>query len=329
MFRVYSNNLFDALEAANQDLKLILRYPEQKLSKTVEDNTFICPLCQGAFHLYDISDDPNEIGLTLEHVPPDVFGWQVETMTCAKCNNNQGSLEGKTEEHFRKKHMWEKEGKTKGRISFADREEEIAVEANLKGDRADYRIINDEERTNPNAISEFFEHLKEKGEYTVHLEIYTGLTRKQRAILYKSAYLIMFYVFGYPYILGTSTDPIEEQINHADQEIIPDIGVISMNGVPEEYNPPTISWLIEPIKAHFVVLPMEVDNTKKHYGLILPGPEDDPDVFIDKLEDLSSESLQTNSTFNGVYNVPKRNTLVLTDHFGVATTHSLWDRYTN
>lgn len=225
--------------------------------------------------------------------------------------------------------MLDEEGKAIGRISFGDREEEIAVEASLNGSRVDYWIIRDESRSNLNAIPKFFDHLKEKGEHRVSHRIYTDLTSEQRTALYKSAYLTMFYAFGYPYILGSSTDPLEEQINNSDQEVIPDIGVIPMSGVPEVFHPPTISLLIDPIKAYYVFLPIEVEGTSKFYGLILPGPKEDPDVFVDKLENLSYKSLQANSSFEGFYNVPKRSTLALTEGFGVAAAHVLWNQPPN
>lgn len=328
LFQLYSEHLFESLDAAeNLGSQARLTDPESGHSEMVEDNTFLCPLCKKGFPLYETSSDPKEIGLTLEHVPPKTFGARLETMTCTKCNSNQGSKEGNAEKILKKRKKQE-EGKATVRISFGDRQGQIEAEVDSRGDRVDFKIIEDEKRTNPDAIPELFDYLEKGAKLTVTGKSYPKLTKRQKSIFYKSAYLTMFYAFGYPYIIGDSTNPVEEQINNANENIMPTEAVIPMNGVPEGVHPPSILWLTEPFKAHLVILPLEIDNVTRPYGFILPGPQEDPDEFIAKIQETTGEALQS-ATLNGIYNIPERNTLELTDRFGVAASYVLWDKFTD
>ena len=327
MFQLYSEHLFESIDAAeNLEPQAQATDPESGRSEVVEDNTFVCPLCKKGFRLPEKSSDPKEIGLTLEHVPPKTFGAQLETMTCAKCNSNQGSKEGNVEK-FLKKRKNQEEGKATVRISFGDKRGQIEAKLDSEGDGVDIKIIEDEKRTNPDAISELFDYLEDGAKLTVTGKSYPKLTKRQKSIFYKSAYLTMFYVFGYPYILGNNTDPVEAQIDNVDKHIMPRKAVIPMNGTPGEVHPPAILWLTEPFKAHLVILPIEIDNITKPYGLIFPGPQEDPDEFIGRIKETSEEALQS-ATLYGIYNIPRRSTLKLTDRLGVAASYVLWDKFT-
>lgn len=335
LFDLYAENFYDLVcqfakerveENFNKD-KLTLVFPEVKESIQVKDNNvFRCPLCKRNFATKKPEGkiDFEEFGLTVEHVPPKCMGDLLKTMTCEDCNSYIGSFEGKVEKTFRRKYKWEEENSTTGRVSFGDREKEIGINFKLT-DKGKFQLDTLEEASNEEATEELMDMISDGFDFTIHAHIPKIDKRKLLVVLYKTALLVAFYVFGYAYTESPSVQEVRTQILNPEEKIIPIKGIARLNKISEEFSYPLIGWSKRPVKALYVTFPLEVEDDRKLYTVPLPGPgsEEIFDNFISKLNS-RSPGKEVDFKLRYSYEVPVGNSLELVEDMGTRSVYRFW-----
>ena len=193
--------------------KLIeLLFDEYAKSLNVADpkfkDMFVCPICMRPFHKEDI----NNKAISIEHIPPKAIGSSIKTMTCTKCNNDVGTkLQAHMNNYVRKKDL------LAGRIL-----KPIPAKVKIDGRIFDTRITDNKgagrwtgvsvkNQLPPDMWPEDAEKFVGK-QAVVSLGIPTPKEIVDAAYLH-SAYLALFSLFGYPYIMQPFLNPIRKKIN--------------------------------------------------------------------------------------------------------------------
>lgn len=170
---------------------------------------FICPICMRSFYKEDI----NNGAISIEHIPPEAIGSSIKTITCTKCNNDIGTkLQAHMNNYVREKDL------LAGRLL-----KPIPAKVKIDGRVIHMQITENKGGGKWTAVSVVSqlppdiqrpEDLKKyAGERaTISLQIPVSKEIVDAAYLH-SAYLALFSLFGYPYIMQPFLNLIRKKIN--------------------------------------------------------------------------------------------------------------------
>lgn len=169
---------------------------------------FICPICMRSFYKEDI----NNGAISIEHIPPQAIGSSIKTITCTKCNNDIGAkLQSHMSNHARIKDL------LAGRVLRP-----IPAKVEINGRTIHTRITENKGGGNWAGVSvktqlppdmwpeNAKKYVGEKA--LISLQIPVSKEIVDAAYLH-SAYLALFSLLGYPYVMQPFLDPIRRKIN--------------------------------------------------------------------------------------------------------------------
>lgn len=179
------------------------------------DGLFLCPICFNRFSFEMLSR---------EHVPPQSLGGKKIVFTCLKCNNTAGhTIEGHLKsalEYFKNKHFpYGSEVHVK--IDFGQK---TSFKGTVKRKSEDkFEIFVNERRNNPKVIEDFNKKIKTGADKIVINPITRQKILDTKVIisLIKTAYLQLFWRFGYIPIYDSYFQPLREQIMDPNKIIYP------------------------------------------------------------------------------------------------------------
>jgi len=170
---------------------------------------FICPICMRPFNREAI----NGKAISMEHIPPRAIGSSIRTITCTKCNNDIGTkLQTHMNNYVREKDL------LAGRVL-----KPIPAKVKIEGRIFDTRITENKGKgkwTGVSVVSQLppgIQRLEDLRKYSGKRAIISLQIRAPKEIVdaayLHSAYLVLFSLFGYPYIMQPFLDPIRKKIN--------------------------------------------------------------------------------------------------------------------
>lgn len=226
---------------------------------------FGCPLCLRAFKKVD---NLGEI-VAEEHVVSRQLGGRIVTLTCRKCNSDDGS---KLDAHLIQRVRLEANKRPlKGRLRIGT--VTFGFEMDVRpAPKADIKITAIRKQSDPRQIEEVKRLLRE-GRETIKLSGNLGYNDNRSVVaLVRSAYLLMFRTFGYRYVLDASAKIIREQIQNPRERMSVLDGI--MWRIPDAIPPGNIVAIMhtpKSIRSFFVFLRLD-DDTRHVAGVTLPPP---------------------------------------------------------
>ena len=231
------------------------------------DDHFGCPLClRGLRRVADLRDIVAE-----EHVVAEALGGRIVTLTCRQCNNIDGTnLDAHLIQRVR---IEANEAPVKVRTRMGDAH--MGAEMDGAPDEAEpipIRVI--ESQSDPRQVEEVIRLLRE-GETEMKLEMNFGFNANRSLVaLVRSAYLLMFRVFGYEYVLDPSAAAVREQLKTPIERTPVLNGIIWKMGetIPDDASL-CVMFAPELTRSFFIILRL---NEQKHLaGVTIPPPGDD------------------------------------------------------
>jgi len=240
-----------------------------KLSEAIPEirDTFRCPICLKDFGRSTLDVDQM---LTLGHVIPDALGGSLCTLECGTCNSSIGSAYDSHASNMKKFKDWlnMKEGAKKF-VHISMGESTVSAIASwgpkqkLEIRAADWKDPHYKEQT-----KRMFTQCKPS--FTINLNSKSIPERGAISTIH-SAFLMMFYCFGYEYILSPEADTIRKIINNGKapwdiRKILSDI-----NGLPP-FSIPAAGVIMKPqgIRSLIILLP-HPENSEQTRVVFFPG----------------------------------------------------------
>ena len=254
-------NLDTLLSRCEADLLQIL--PNAKMG-------FLCPICLMFFARTSVS---------IEHIVPDALGGRLTTLTCRGCNNTAGAqLDYHLVERVRV------EGRSKLlEADVAFRGTKFRGKVHLPESTSDsFRLYGSPKQSNPREINRFFSLLDEGIWHGQELKL--RLERKYEPVpsavaLLRSAYLLMFRLFGYRYVFDSSAVVVRESISQ------PTMETDGLKGISwrVDCSPPSeigVSIVTQPREFRSFMVFLTLDKSHEHVSAIaLPPPKTGSEFF--------------------------------------------------
>lgn len=158
---------------------------------------FACPICRTGFHPGALDVKPP--ALTIAHIIPKAVGRGPETLACDICNSTIGSSYDSHAKKVKDHAEW-LSGTRPARAVLSNEAAEVAVDW-----RYHENLLHLTARPNespPGALQQFVDRLRnaEDGTFSIKMELYDAI--RVRASVFHSAFLAMFFLFGYEYVLS-------------------------------------------------------------------------------------------------------------------------------
>lgn len=232
---------------------------------------FFCPLClQSIPRVADLRPVVAE-----EHTLPEKLGGRTTTLTCKKCNNDQGSsLES---------HMIQRVKVEAGTLPLGIRmsvgEGEQGGELYLpRSDSDPFEIQVVDKQSDPRRLEEVERGLRDNE--AIHLRGSFGYNEPRSVVaLLRSAYLLMFRYFGYRYIFDPSAKPILWQIQNPLESGAALGGIMWRSPSWQISNRVCIVTNPKKLRCFSVILRLDAE-TDHHAGVLLPPPGEDGSEFF-------------------------------------------------
>ena len=245
-------------------------------------NVFICPLC---FRGFDETAVDNGL-LSIEHIIPSSIGGKLETLTCKDCNNQTGS---KLDAHLKRRISSEdilhglSDKPLRGTVQIGDGE----FRADIKLSLEQIEIAGLLEHSNPVNQGKAVRKIEE-GIDTIKLHANLGFTKQASlAAIVRSAYLIMFYYFGYGYIKFNLLDNIRRFLMNPINESNLSLSVIKLPAVPAK--PIAVSILRKPAELQCFFITLDLSTAVDRFlGVMLPGLKPEGNEFYNVLSTLDN-----------------------------------------
>jgi hypothetical protein len=230
---------------------------------------FGCPLC------YQVFERINKLSETLaeEHIVPKRLGGTLTTLTCRQCNSHHGST---LDSHLvRRVHIESRRRPISARVRIGDGEigAEIHIPASL--DDEAIQILGIKGQSHPDKSDETMRAL-EKGERAIHINLnFEYVPIRSTVALVRSAYLLMFRMFGYRYILDESAKVVLHQIRNPEEETLVLKGIVwrISDRLPKTN---CLAILYEPVQIQCFTAFLQLDRKTEHCaGVMLPAPGTD------------------------------------------------------
>ena len=255
---------------------LIGRY-EADLQKILPnfERGFVCPIC---LRLFDRKSNLSS-ELAIEHIVPKKLGGKLTTLTCRRCNNTAGT---KLESHLVK------------RVRIEGGKEPISAGAEFCGSkfRGGVHLPN-----SCNGVMKFFgirkqSHFQEIDKFgkllsdgvwegeTFKLDLEPGYVPALTAVaLMRSAYLLMFRIFGYRYLFEKSAESIRKTLT----EPLVETDVTKVISWRTKVHPPSevgVSIVTSPKELCSFIVFLTLDRDQDHVSSVaLPPPNAGREYF--------------------------------------------------
>jgi hypothetical protein len=272
---------------------------------------FACPLCYKVIqHTSPLRDVVAE-----EHIVPSELGGRLVTLTCRRCNNDQGS---KLDAHLIQRVRVET-----GRYPLSARlqvgDGEFGAKLHLPQSESDLLdIVRVPQQSDPRKLKAAMSNLVAGGK-DVHFKINYGYNDKQSLSgLLRAAYLLMFYHFGYQYVLDVSAKGANWQIQNPYEPtgVLEAIQWRVQDLMPTTLPMPAVTVVRQPVAYQCFMVILQLDDASNHHAAVmLPPPGQDGSEFYGRLLSPEGAGLRTTT----VVETPKGKFLPF---MGV------WDEYT-
>jgi len=278
LFEVYSKNLSDVLSQFGK--------------KGFERPTYICPLCRREFTSEQLKNTGDNF-LTIEHILPESVGGNEIVLTCKQCNNNYGS---KLDSHLKRgiDTMQFNAGGT-GVNKDAHFKIDDGIESNGRiyfNERGIPNFHFEGRRTNP----KHHDYLKKlvQGKVpsgTINFKLSTYDRIKFKAALLKSAYLKAFKDLGYIYMLNVNSEIPRKSVLIFDSSNQAFEGVFRFK---DDTPPFGLSILTKPkeLQGYLVSFMLKIGKKNEHYGVILPGGNDNSSTIYGAFKEYKMKNQQ-------------------------------------
>lgn len=276
----------------------------------VGKNSYICPLCLRIFRLAQLGNDINKY-ITLEHIPPENLGGKPLILTCKDCNSNCGH----DLDVYLRNELEHREGKffndPRGYVSKFEYGGN-SVNAIMKEDENGVVNIFIENKHNPpGVVDRFVESTKVcDGDLDIHGSFKLGNHRRKTDVvdvaILKSAYLYVFYKFGYGYILNTNLNAIRKQIMNPNEKIIPPFYLLlNESHMPDLIPDNVYSATIDGEKILVVILTFNLSSSNylHRFATILPMPNTKDLDLYNRLKNISETKGEVEVKFVGIAQV--------------------------
>lgn len=239
-------------------------------------DAFICPIC-----LNIIKKEDSDI-ITIEDVPPKSVGGRPLLITCQPCNNVVGgSIESFLHNELQVFHLVRNPEDIPFKAEYTLNGVKIKGRVKIKSIE-DHEILCTIDSNDINNCPIFTQELEHNWDGS-NLEIKYDLTSVKRNDEYanlsilKSAYLLAFAKLGYMYILNDNLDPIRDQLQNPDMDVLKNSFLIAKGvEILQDLKDGVYYGYVENIYCVLVVMTFKLKkkNALKHRAVVaLPTPE--------------------------------------------------------
>lgn len=245
---------------------------------TASERSLVCPLCWQETAFQDLS---------LEHAVPGAVGGKHTTLTCRKCNNDQGAT---LDSHVANYQAVTDAFKGHGTLPVTLKVNGKRMVANLHWGTKNFHVV--PKASNPNEVTAIRQDFKNNDvpEFSFSLSYGYALNTLNTALL-RAAYLVLFKCFGYEYARHEIVQSLRRRICETSLEQ-PQLGplMIQLQNAELPYDEP---HLIAPgnvngVEFFLVILRLKKETTTWR-GVYMPNPGDRDAEFFDLMEQCSRE----------------------------------------
>jgi hypothetical protein len=253
------------------------------------EHTFICPCCLREFR----RESALEL-LSIEHAVPESVGGRLRTLTCRSCNNTQGSqldaqlskrcdaenaLDGKSSKPL---NGWLLAADGKIRVSWHCTSQDAPT--------VELREIS--HCSPPKEREKLLTAFQRGGKVSLKFES-TGLydARLSRIAMLRAAYLYLFSLLGYGYILHSCLGPVRDQIRDPTARGISEHAVIDLK---PQWPAIRAFFLHTPaeLRSFLVSIELKRDGSVRKFGVLLPGLDSDSLTLYKRCAEWRGEPLE-------------------------------------
>jgi hypothetical protein len=252
---------------------------------------FQCPLC---LRVIPRSDPLGEV-VAEEHVVPGALGGRITTLTCKRCNNDQGS---ELESHLVQRVLVEA---NRAPVDFTFRMRDAVMRGEMPASSPmsephPMKVI--DKRSDERRVAEIQELLKDPKD-DIHLHVEYGYSEKRALVaVLRAAYLLMFRTFGYGYVLDRSAVPVRAQI----REWKCDLPVL--DGITWRMDDPLpsgtmVTEVMKPAELQSFTVLLQLDAETRHFAAAsLPVPGSDGEDLYARIREYRAS--RTKATFTAM-----------------------------
>lgn len=250
----------------------------------------LCPLCVRSFGR-DAIGKRDEDGLSIEHIIPRALGGAYVTLTCRRCNNQHGSA---VDAHFirmiRAMDWQTGDGsELKGNLRVGN--DELPIKISWGGGK------NPTVMKIPGGKPEVLEQVQRtirgmKEEDTFDLDVnFNYVATKAKRGLIRVAYLVLFDVFGYSYILGGAGKTLRNVIREGSIEDLKSFAFRITNVNEERVENPVV---FAPVGdetgtlAYLVIIRIDAAQ-KTYHAVLMPVPDTPEDQVLNRLVEIGKK----------------------------------------
>lgn len=256
-------------------------------------DTFVCPFCQKSFGPDSVTgDNPTVI---LAHCMPESLKGKLVTLACADCDTRSGK---ELDVHL--KNRLETEDFYRGDTDGSHR---VWIEVAGHKVRADFEImrgadgnpvhsvIMDQEHSHPDAVRAVLEALHSGEAFKSVPTVYVGnrldpdIAISRLAVL-RSAFLMMFRVFGYRYVFDDNLIRLRAQLLNPQDQILPTVTAITLDETTDCLDAVGIVTEPEAMRSFFVPMLFRTKSKRKvKKAVLLPGLGLDGDTIFERAQE--------------------------------------------
>ena len=254
------------------------------LSKIVPSHfrKYACPLCLNLFTQDAIDNNL----LTEEHIISRKLGGKLITLTCKDCNSRDGSdLDANLINEFRAKDgvLGLGSNSFRGLVKVENHKQDVQVFFS-KEENPKIHFVGDIKRANPRSV-EFIKSALENNPQSVSFTSkFNYIPLKADIAKIRSAYLLMFYYFGYEYILNENLIKIREQISESNNDLIISKAILNIKMLPEQISSICIVKNPKELKSFVVNFSVKTE-VESNFSVIMPGLNKNSENIYERWEE--------------------------------------------
>ena len=243
---------------------------------------FLCPICRSLFARDALIAEPPAIALA--HVVPKSLHGRLCTLVCRQCDNKIGSAFDSHIAREKELRDWRRGiAPISGRLRYKSGDLGVGI----RRDRTTF-VLWDVPRQSP--LKSWKQFLKaavsDWSNFTFSIKVQTYSPVKRDVSLLYSAFLMMFYSFGYEYVLSPNADRVRQVILGNDTSLDWRKGIFSIPRSSSDTMPslPSVNILTEPedLRSFLVALPSPKESEAARC-VLLPGFDDDGKEAYDRI----------------------------------------------
>ena len=247
---------------------------------TANDRALICPLCWQETAYEDLS---------LEHAVPGSVGGRYTTLTCRRCNNDQGAA---LDSHVANFQTVADAFNGHGTFAVKLNVNGKRMAADLKWDegKKDFRVVAN--ASNPNEVAAIWQdfHDGKVAEFAVTVSFQYAINNFNTALL-RAAYLVLFKCFGYEYTQHEIIQTLRRRICDPtlEQPSLAALMIQLQNGeLPHDEPHLVVPGNVNGVEFFLVILRLQKETTTWR-GVFMPIPGDRESEFFTLMEQCARE----------------------------------------